>query len=198
MSYSYARINLEKTNYSKLYMAELQQYYPEMPQDLDAIYYKYCNHHNFNSVMPLFPIEYEENTIIGYFDSNHDGLYDDYHNGANITQKSVQDRSKSALRDWVAEGYPKIMVAFSMICEFDDENAECYQFAWDYRRPKLQLGIASLKHECAYYKAKGFKYLYIGGADEYKNQIDGLEVMSPVAWIDGRWTLDGFEKLPGR
>tara|TARA_B100001079_G_C16349393_1_gene487438 strand:+ start:734 stop:1288 length:555 start_codon:yes stop_codon:yes gene_type:complete len=180
MSYSYARINLEKTNYKKMqgleYHARIIEYYPNMPKDLDVIYYKYCRHHKFNSVMPLFPIEYEENTIIGYFDTNHDGLYNDYHN--------YND--------------PLIMVGFSMICEFDNKNAECYQFAWDYRRPKLQLGIASLKHECAYYKAKGFKYLYIGGADEYKCQLDGLEIVGPVAWIDGRWTIDGFEKLPGK
>ena len=92
MSYSYARINLEKTNYSKIDNTDIIDYYPRMPQDLDNIYYKYCNHHAFNSVMPLFPIEYEENTIHGYYDTNHDGLYDDYHN----------------------HGDSKIMVGFSM------------------------------------------------------------------------------------
>ncbi|HAW03679.1 MAG TPA: hypothetical protein DCW83_03275 [Saprospirales bacterium] len=176
MSYSYARINLEKTNYSKIDNTDIIDYYPRMPQDLDNIYYKYCNHHAFNSVMPLFPIEYEENTIHGYYDTNHDGLYDDYHN----------------------HGDSKIMVGFSMICEFDNENAEAYQFAWDYRRPKLHLGLASLRHECAYYKEKGFKYLYIGGADEYKQKIDGFEIMSPAAWIDGRWTIDGFEPVQNK
>ena len=47
-------------------------------------------------------------------------------------------------------------------------------------------------------KELGFKYYYIGGADEYKNQIDGLEVMTPVAWIDNRWSIDGFEKVSGK
>jgi len=28
--------------------------------------------------------------------------------------------------------------------------------------------------------------------------MDGLEVMSPVSWIEDRWTIDGFEKVPGK
>ena len=156
MSYSHARINLEKTKYKKIKSCEILLN-PD-PNQLREIYYKYCNHHKFNSVMPLFDIEFEENTIIGYYDGD-------------------------------------VLVAFSMICEFDNENAEAYQFAWDYANPKLHLGIASLRNECAIYKEKGFKYLYIGGADEYKQKIDGFEIMSPVAWIDERWTIDGFEPI---
>lgn len=156
MSYSHARINLEKTKYKKIKSYEILLN-PD-PNQLREIYYKYCNHHKFNSVMPLFDIEFEENTIIGYYDGD-------------------------------------VLVAFSMICEFDNENAEAYQFAWDYANPKLHLGIASLRNECAIYKEKGFKYLYIGGADEYKQKIDGFEIMSPVAWIDERWTIDGFEPI---
>jgi len=156
MSYSHARINLEKTKYKKIKSYEILLN-PD-PNQLREIYYKYCNHHKFNSVMPLFDIEFEENTIIGYYDGD-------------------------------------VLVAFSMICEFDNENAEAYQFAWDYANPKLHLGIKSLRNECAMYKEKGFKYLYIGGADEYKQKIDGFEIMSPVAWIDERWTIDGFEPI---
>ena len=44
----------------------------------------------------------------------------------------------------------------------------------------LVFGIKSLKHECALYKARGFKYLYLGGADEYKKQIDGFEILGPA------------------
>jgi len=156
MSYSHARINLEKTKYKKIKSYEILLN-PD-PNQLREIYYKYCNHHKFNSVMPLFDIEFEENTIIGYYDGD-------------------------------------VLVAFSMICEFDNENAEAYQFAWDYANPKLHLGIKSVRNECAIYKEKGFKYLYIGGADEYKQKIDGFEIMSPVAWIDERWTIDGFEPI---
>jgi len=48
------------------------------------------------------------------------------------------------------------------------------------------------------YKELGFKYLYVGGADAYKNNMDGLEVMTPVSWIDNRWKIDGFEKVQGK
>ena len=69
------------------------------------------------------------------------------------------------------------LVAFSLIKIFDNENAECVQFAWDYANPRLRLGFKSLEHECALYKDRGFKYLYLGGADEYKKQMQGFEIL---------------------
>ena len=72
------------------------------------------------------------------------------------------------------------LVAFSLIRRYSNTEAECVQFAWDYSDPKLSLGIASLKNECAVYKDLGFRYLYLGGADEYKKQIDGFELLGPV------------------
>jgi len=71
------------------------------------------------------------------------------------------------------------LVAFSLIHRYNDENAEAIQFAWDYQNPEMKLGIASLKNECAIYKARGFDYLYLGSADEYKKQIDGFEILGP-------------------
>ena len=72
------------------------------------------------------------------------------------------------------------LVAFSLIRKYDALNAECLQFAWDYAEPGLRLGIETMKHECAVYKARGFRYLYLGGADEYKQEIDGFEMLGPV------------------
>ena len=72
------------------------------------------------------------------------------------------------------------LIAFSLIRRYDRFDAECIQFAWDYADPKLRLGIESLKHECALYKDRGFRYLYLGEADEYKNEIDGFEIMGPI------------------
>lgn len=69
------------------------------------------------------------------------------------------------------------LVAFSLIKRHDQFNAEALQFAWDYSNPSLHLGIESLKHECALYKERGFKYLYLGEAHTYKSQIDGFEVL---------------------
>lgn len=72
------------------------------------------------------------------------------------------------------------LIAFSLLRKFDNANVEAVQFAWDYANPKLALGIKSLKNECAIYKKLGFKYLYIGGADEYKKQIDGFEILGSI------------------
>ena len=72
------------------------------------------------------------------------------------------------------------LVAFSLIRRYSIDDAECVQFAWDYSKPKRRLGIQSLKHECALYKEKGFKYLYLGEADEYKSEIDGFEILGPL------------------
>lgn len=71
------------------------------------------------------------------------------------------------------------LVAFSLVHRYNDYNAEAIQFAWDYANPKLHLGIASLRNECAIYKAQNFHYFYLGGADEYKRKIKGFEVLGP-------------------
>jgi hypothetical protein len=72
------------------------------------------------------------------------------------------------------------LIAFSLIRKYDQHNAECVQFAWDYKNPELRLGIATMKHECALYKSRGYHYLYLGGADEYKKEIDGFEMLGPA------------------
>ena len=71
------------------------------------------------------------------------------------------------------------LVAFSLLRRYDTLNVEAIQFAWTYTNPKLRLGIESLKQECAIYKELGFKYLYLGEADEYKSAIDGFEILGP-------------------
>jgi len=69
------------------------------------------------------------------------------------------------------------LVAFSLIKLYDAENAEAVQFAWNYADPKLRLGIESLHNECAIYKQRGFKYLYLGQDAEYKRELDGFEIL---------------------
>ena len=71
------------------------------------------------------------------------------------------------------------LVAFSLLERYNEKNVEALQFAWNYAEPKLRLGHASLSTECAIYKARGFDYLYLGGADEYKKDIDGFEILGP-------------------
>jgi len=72
------------------------------------------------------------------------------------------------------------LVAFSLIKRYDELNALCDQFAWNYHRPKMRLGIESLQTECAIYKARGFKYLYLEQAHLYKQDIAGFEILGPL------------------
>lgn len=72
------------------------------------------------------------------------------------------------------------LVAFSLIRRFDQHNALCDQFAWTYHKPRMRLGIETMKAECAIYKARGFRYLYLEQAQEYKKEIDGFEILGPL------------------
>jgi hypothetical protein len=72
------------------------------------------------------------------------------------------------------------LVAFSLIRRYDEHNALCDQFAWTYHNPKLRLGIETMKTECAIYRARGFKYLYLEQAHLYKSEIDGFEILGPL------------------
>ena len=72
------------------------------------------------------------------------------------------------------------LVAFSLIKRYDTEHALCDQFAWNYNNPRLRLGIETMKTECAIYKERGFRYLYLEQAHLYKSQIDGFEILGPL------------------
>jgi hypothetical protein len=74
----------------------------------------------------------------------------------------------------------KLLVAFSLIKRYNDKNALCAQFAWNYRNPKLRLGIQSLRTECAIYRERGFEYLYLDQAHLYKQGITGFELLGPL------------------
>ena len=72
------------------------------------------------------------------------------------------------------------LVAFSLIRRYDNHNALCDQFAWNYNKPRLRLGIETMKTECAIYRARGFKYLYLEQAHLYKSEIQGFELLGPL------------------
>jgi len=74
----------------------------------------------------------------------------------------------------------KKLVAWSLIRKFDPHNALCDQFAWTYHKPKLRMGIETMKTECAIYKQQGFQYLYLEQAHLYKSEIDGFEILGPL------------------
>jgi hypothetical protein len=72
------------------------------------------------------------------------------------------------------------LVAFSLIKRYDSENALCAQFAWTYHNPRTRLGIQSLITECAIYRERGFKYLYLDQAHLYKQGLEGFEILGTL------------------
>lgn len=146
MTYQFARIDLERTNYQPTVS---WRYIDQRDQDtlakLDDIYRTYCIYKHFGSVMPMFHSRYLDPMadIIGYYDC---------------------DR----------------LVAWSLIRRFDHSNALCDQFAWTYHKPRMRLGIETMKTECAIYRERGFRYLYLEQAHLYKSEIDGFEILGPM------------------
>jgi hypothetical protein len=74
----------------------------------------------------------------------------------------------------------KRLVAFSLIKRYDEQNLLASQFAWTYHNPKTRLGVESLKTECAIYRERGFKYLYLDQAHLYKQGLEGFELLGPL------------------
>ena len=72
------------------------------------------------------------------------------------------------------------LVAFSLIKRYDKENLLASQFAWTYHNPRTRLGIESLKTECAIYRERGFKYLYLDQAHLYKQGLEGFEILGAI------------------
>jgi len=72
------------------------------------------------------------------------------------------------------------LVAFSLMRRLDEENVLASQFAWNYHNPRTRLGIESLKTECAIYRDRGFKFLYLDQAHLYKQGIEGFELLGPI------------------
>lgn len=71
------------------------------------------------------------------------------------------------------------LVAFSLMKRLDDRNVLASQFAWTYHNARSRLGIESLKTECAIYRDRGFKYLYLDQAHLYKQGLEGFELLGP-------------------
>jgi hypothetical protein len=147
MTYQFARIDLDKTNYEPTVEWQyINSRKSEMLNKLDHIYKIYCTYKQFASVMPMFHSRYLDPMadLIGYYDSGQ-------------------------------------LVAWSLIRKFDQHNAQCDQFAWTYHQPKLRMGIETMKTECAIYKNRGFRYLYLEQAHLYKSEIDGFEILGTLA-----------------
>lgn len=135
--------------------------------NLDKTFYKKINDSKFLKPVPINSLQ---------------GIYKEYCDYKKF--KSVMPIFNSEFTDTKNDviGYfdNQQLVAFSLLRRFDNTNVEAVQFAWNYNNPKLNLGINSLKSECAIYKELGFKHLYLGSADEYKTKIDGFEILGSI------------------
>lgn len=72
------------------------------------------------------------------------------------------------------------LMAWSMYRIWDDKNLVCDHHAWDYRNPRLRLGIASFENECAVYRDRGFQYLYLESIEPYMHRLQGFEILGPL------------------
>ena len=148
----FCRIDLLKTNYQiwpGSFIMDLQARFQNRTK-LKIIYQQYCEHKNFESVVPMFDSQFSD-----------------------------------PLNDMIGYQYCGELVAWSLCHRYDQDNAESVQFAWNYKDPNLYLGLRSLETECAIYREKGYKYLYLGNTAKYKQQFDGFEVVGKLSkeWI---------------
>ena len=83
--------------------------------------------------------------------------------------------------DVIGYTYKGTLVAYTLMFRYNRANVAAAQFAWNYRQPWLRIGIESLKHLCAFYKSQSFNFLYLGGAEPYKQQLEGYELCGPMS-----------------
>lgn len=72
------------------------------------------------------------------------------------------------------------LVAWSMYRIWDDHNILSDHFAWDYRDPRLRLGIRSIENECAIYRDRGYRWMYFETVEPYMLDIQGFEILGPL------------------
>ena len=72
------------------------------------------------------------------------------------------------------------LAAWSMYRVWDQENILSDHFAWDYKNPKLRLGIQSLQNECTLYRDLGYKYMYFESVEPYMLDMQGFEILGPI------------------
>lgn len=71
------------------------------------------------------------------------------------------------------------LVAWSMYRIWDDHNILSDHHAWDYRNPRLRLGIRSLENECAIYRDRGYRFMYFESVEPYMLDLEGFEILGP-------------------
>ena len=133
---------------------------------------------NYNPTVQWQYIESREPDVLAQLDD----IYRTYctHKHFESVMPMFHSRYLDLMADLIGYYDSDKLVAWSLIRRFDQHNAQCDQFAWTYHRPRLRLGIETMKTECAIYKARGFQYLYLEQANLYKSEIDGFEILGPM------------------
>jgi len=72
------------------------------------------------------------------------------------------------------------LVAWSMYRIWDQHNVLSDHFAWDYRDPRLRLGMRSIENECAIYRNRGFRWMYFESVEPYMLDLDAFEIMGAM------------------
>jgi hypothetical protein len=106
--------------------------------------------------------------------------YCDYKNFASVMPLWISQFQSSEYRIIGYFDDNQKLIAWTKLRQLDYENIESEQFAWDYVNPNLKLGIRSLEYESSYFKIYGFKYLWLGFDDHYKQQIPGFEIVGKL------------------
>jgi len=107
-------------------------------------------------------------------------IYYDYctYHGFNSVIPLYPEDLESTIFGYYDEGE---LVAWSMQLEYQSSRVvHNDQFAWNYKNPKLTLGIRSIRNECAYYKKLGYRYMYLQQFSEYKTNFQGFEICGPA------------------
>jgi hypothetical protein len=72
------------------------------------------------------------------------------------------------------------LVAWSMYRVWDSHSVVCDHHAWDYKNPRLRLGIRSFENECAIYRDRGFRSMYLESVEPYMYDIKGFRLLGPM------------------
>jgi hypothetical protein len=89
-----------------------------------------------------------------------------------------EDDYKLLNRDLIGYYENDVLVAYTLIVKYPTQRCVISdQFAWNYKNPRLQLGIKSIEHECFIYRNLGYKYLYLGEHAAYKSKFTGYEIV---------------------
>lgn len=72
------------------------------------------------------------------------------------------------------------LVAWSLYQIWDQDNILSDHFAWNYRNPRLRLGVRSLENECALYRARGYRWMYFEAVEPYMLDMQAFEILGPM------------------